>query len=179
MHEALHQAALAPLAVLLVLHDRQLLARYGLVAVAFSLSWFGDSLATLFGGSWNAAYLWVPLQIGFVLFGLVKEKVYREFIPWAIALTACTSLALSYPGPEVFVIVTGSVAIMALAWGKLSVPLYIYFGLGTVCYLGMVTQLNGHFMPMWYGYQTCRLAAYVAFAWIVTAERRNHAHPAL
>jgi hypothetical protein len=56
--------------------------------------------------------------------------------------------------------------------------LYIYFGLGTLAYLGLITATGTQVLYAWYVYQGCRLAAYGAFAMVVLlANRRPHAVP--
>ena len=177
MYEALHLAALAPLAVLLVLHDRSLLDRYGLVAAAFSVSWFADSLTSVTGyNGFGFDYVWIPAQILLVLYSLTDDPTYRWLLPWGAAMTAATSLAFSFPGPEVWMTVSGSVAILWLAQGRITATLYLYFGLGTVAYLLMLTQIgNPGFDAAWYAYQFCRVAAFAAFITSVLGERRGHA----
>lgn len=164
MIEALHLAALVPALALLLRGPTKLPSAYLLLALAFAVSWAGDSLGWFLGGSWAAAmYVWVPVQVGLVLLAVVDKEGRRNMLVY-VALAAVFSAFISYPDPEVLVITLGSTAIVLLAKGDLRAPLYLYFGVGTLLYLMMV---SGEFMAYWYGYQTARLGAFAVFAALV------------
>ncbi|KKM08187.1 hypothetical protein LCGC14_1726370 [marine sediment metagenome] len=167
MIEPLHMAALVPALALVVRGPSALASSYLLVALAFGVSWVGDSVAWALGGSWAALYMWVPVQVGLVLLALV-DGWDRPKLLALVLCAAALSAAVSYPDPEVLVITMGSTAIVLLAKGDLRAPLYLYFGVGTLLYLMMV---SGEFMTYWYGYQASRVGAFVVFAALVFQDK--------
>ncbi len=168
MLEALHLAALVPALALLLRGPTKLPSAYLLLALAFAVSWAGDSLGWFLGGSWAAAmYVWVPVQVGLVLLALVDEWDRSKMLA-LVVFAAVVSAFISYPDPEVLVVTLGSTAIVLHAKGDMRAPLYLYFGVGTLLYLMMV---SGEFMAYWYGYQTARLGAFVIFAALVYQDK--------
>lgn len=168
MLEALHLAALVPALALLLRGPTKLPTAYLFLALAFAVSWAGDSLGWFLGESWAVAmYVWVPVQVGLVLLALVDKRDRSKMLALVLC-AAMVSAAVSYPDPEVLVITLGSTAIVLLAKGNLRAPLYLYFGVGTLLYLMMV---SGEFMTYWYGYQAARLGAFVVFAALVFRDK--------
>ena len=158
MAEALHVAALLPAFALILRGPTHVPSAWLLLAMAFSASWVGDSLAWALGGSWAAFYLWVPVQIGLVLLIVTERRVLALGL---LLLLAVLSALLTFPGPELLVIAVGSAACCALVRGDLTWPVWLYFGLGTACYLMMVRE--GWDVAYWYGYQAARLGAFAVF----------------
>ena len=147
---------------------RRLPYGYWLVALAFFVSWFADSVMYFTGGEWQATYFWLPVQLWLVLLALIRAPVHRLLSAIALLLLASVSLALSWPGPDYLITVAGSVAILYLARGWLAFPLYIYFGAGTVAYLIMVPHAgSASILTPWLWYQGCRLFAFIAFIGII------------
>lgn len=170
--EVLHQMALVPLvAVLLLRREGDLL----FVAAGFAMSWVGDSLAGAAGGSFVPSYLWLPLQIGLVLAAFPPGEGFRGawavIVIWGAAVLAGVSYWLSAPGPDLLVTVVGSVTILAIATGDLRLPLYLYFGLGTVCYVLMAERVGDGWLPAWWLYQGARALAYTAFLVVILRRR--------
>lgn len=164
--EVAHQIGLLP-GIAMAIFGRKLPARYWLLAAAFSVSWLADSLAKYLDGSWTASYVWIPIQMALVLVALLEDPMRRLFAVTSLAVVAFGSAALSWPGPDVLVTLGGSVAVLALASGPAVVPLYLYFGAGSVSYLWMIGHLDD-VLPGWYAYQASRLSAYLAFAVLVS-----------
>lgn len=140
------------------------------LAAAFGVSWVGDSLAWLLGGSWAAVYVWFPAQLALAFLATVEEGVERLGGLFVVGVLAVLSVAWSYPGPEVLSVTVGSAALLLLARGPVRGPVRVYFGVGTVCYLAWV--LDGWALGWWWAYQGCRLAACAWLAAIVL--RRTH-----
>jgi hypothetical protein len=164
MLEALHVAALLPALALILRGPDRVPSAWLLLALAFATSWVGDSLAWAFGGTWAAFYVWVPIQIGLVLLAVTERAIAFG----VLLLLAVLSALLTFPGPEVLVIAVGSAAVCALVRGNLTWPVWIYFGLGTACYLIMVR--DGFDMAYWYGYQAARLGAFAVFCALLWRE---------
>lgn len=136
---------------------------YWLLAVAFGVSWIGDWMWKTWGME-DAVYLWLPVQVGLVLWALVPSRGGRRVIIVAVPAVGLFSAAYSAPNPEFVMTVLAAVAILHLSIGRAWIPLYLYFGLGTVSYfLMMIQATTGNGAEGWYMYQGCRLAAYVAF----------------
>ena len=171
--EAAHQASLIPLLPLLLVFmwGGKILPAHLLVAIAFFMSWIGDSFAFFFNGMWDASYFWLPVQMGLMLLAM---KLHRVLVLWAIAFATLLSFSVSFPGPELVITLLGSAGVLYLVRGPLTLPGYLYFGGGTVMYLAMVGRIGSeHFMGAWYGYQAFRLSAFVAFAVVVLHSHRN------
>ncbi len=162
--ELAHQIGLVPILAMLVM-GRKLPGMYWLVAVAFSVSWFADSLAHFSGGNWVAWHLLLPVQIWLVLLAFIDDR--RAFAALALFMLAVLSWAWHGPGPDQLVITTGSIAILLVARGALAWPLYVYFGGGTVAYLVMTSGVGGAMLPAWYCYQSCRLLSFIFFIGII------------
>lgn len=145
---------------------------YWILSAAFGVSWLGDWMSGIMGVE-LAVYLWLPIQIGMVLWALVATTTGRRLILVGVPLLTLASAMYTAPSPELVLTVIGSVAILHLADGPVAIPLYLYFGLGTVAYLLMIRQArDGDPTEAWYLYQACRLAAYVAFAFLLRGRRR-------
>lgn len=173
IYEALHQSALFPL-VALFIWGRKLGAPYWLLGVSFFVSWIGDSMADLGGRSWALSYAWIPFQIGFALWAFLDTLAQKAMAFWAVLAVALASVMLTGPDPELLLTMTGSLAIMVLARGRLAFPTWIYFGFGTTAYVFMALRRHEPgFMPAWIAYQGCRVAAYVMFAAVVIAQSRR------
>lgn len=166
MYEVAHQVGLIPIVAMLIL-GRGLPVSYWTLAFAFAMSWLGDSIARGFGGSWVAVYWWLPAQFALVLLALLPPTKLRL---WMLALLAAAlaSAVVSWPRPDWLLTLVGSAFVLWHARGDCAVPLWIYFGAGTVAYMGMIVTLGtDRFMPAWYAYQACRLVAACSFVGIV------------
>ena len=166
--EVAHQIGLLPI-LFLVAFGRNLPARYWLIGIGWSVSWLGDSIAHFTGGSWWAWYCLLPVQIWFMLAAFVALPPNRMLSAVALALLVPVSMALDAPGPEILISFFGSIAILWVARGPLAIPLYIYFGLGTIAYVCMIIafQEGGDYLTPWRYYRGCRLLAFIVFIGII------------
>ena len=160
--EIAHQMALAPIIGMMVV-GRKLPRAYWLVALAYLMSWFGDSLAWMLDGSWQGTYLWLPLQLWLVFLAFMKMPTNRVFSLGAVILLALISWTVSGAGPDVLLTIAGSVVVLFILEGRIAPSLYVYFGLGTLAYLWMTWSMGEQFLVAWYSYQACRLLAYSIF----------------
>ena len=171
IYEIAHQLGLVPLLALIV-WGRKAPAAWWLFAGALSVSWFGDSAQHYLFGGWAAQYVWVPAQFA-LIFGGFLTGFGLVLALWAVAAFGVFSAVVSSPGPEWILTFAGSIGLLAVVRGPLTVPTFLYFGVGSLLYLGMVAGLReADFMAWWYGYQACRLAAVLAFLWLI-GRRRN------
>ena len=173
LHEWMHLAELAPLALLLALRERK--PEHVLIACAWAMSWLGDSLARYMEGSWEGSYVWLPAQLALVLMALLPRWTDRAAMVACVGVMAVLSYWVSAPGPDMAISIVGSSAIVVLSWfdRRYFVPLLAYFGFGTLFYLAMVEQIGTAFFPAWWCYQASRALAYVAFFAVVVRERRT------
>ncbi len=131
-----------------------------LLGLSFAASWVGDLLARfVFGGGFEAFYLWVPVQIALAF--LAVERDYRRRWIGAVALLVLVplSVALSYPAPEVLVMAVGSAAVCLLVRGELRWPVYLYFGVSSFFHLVMVAGAWEYLGA----YHTSRFGAFAVF----------------
>lgn len=173
--EALHYGAVLPAAGAVLCRTR-LPRGTALIATAFAVSWLGDTLAWATGGAWYTSHLWLPVQFGLVLWA-VTERGADRVLPLALILAATlVSMAVFAPGPDVVITLTGSALVLVTAMRSrhpLALPVLIYFGVGSVCYLMMVshyvtgTAMGGGFDSWWWAYQAARVMAWAAFLWIL------------
>lgn len=166
--EVLHWAAAAPLLYLL-LFRRSAGRPYRYVAAGFAVSWLADLGASMLGGSQALTFVYPALQ-----FGLFADGFGASWITWPLlAITAAVVLGTPLAEPEVWVTLTGSMAVLYLSAGKpLGPSMIVFCGIATVIYvLGIVPNAQNQegFMPWWYGYQGSRLLAFGLF--ILTAHR--------
>lgn len=169
--EIAHQIGLIPILIMMVA-GRKLPRAYWLVAVAFFISWLGDSAMHFSGGTWQIWYIGIPLQVWIVLAAFTRDRANLLLAAVALMMMVPSSWMLSAPGPDMLVTAAGSIAILLLAHGWLKVPVYLYFGAGTVAYLVMASMASGSgtdFMPAWYCYQGCRAISMLAFATVIIA----------
>lgn len=141
------------------------------LSASFAVATVGDLWATAAGGAWWPSYLWLPVQLALAVraVSVSDGKEYLGFWTWLGALALYDVLVVT--GPDVLVTAVGSAVVTSLAMrtgGRLSVPILIYFGAGSVAYLGMVASIGGEaFMAWWWAYQACRVLGWLALAEIV------------
>jgi hypothetical protein len=163
--EVAHQVGLVP-ALATLAHWQRTPFAYRLVALAFGMSWVGDSAARLLGGAWSASYWWLPIQFALVLVAVKPDLL----VLWALALAAIASWLMSAPGPDWFLTLVGSCLVLTFARGRIALPLWIYFGAGSVAYSWMLATMESGILPAWYLYQWCRLTAFGAFVFMLHRE---------
>lgn len=169
-----HLIALVPGIVVICHYPRRLPSSFKLLAMAFAISWVGDLVAKNTGGSWAGFYVWVPVQM-YLAFFAVELNEWRRVAAFApLAVLIPLSVWLTFPGPEVLIMVVGSTAVVLLAKGDMRWPVYLYFGFGTLIYFPMVT--GSHFMDWWYGYQASRLGAFIVFVSLLIRNQRGRVH---
>jgi hypothetical protein len=170
--EIAHQMDLVPLVAVALVSRRRLVSPVAwLLACAWLVSWFGSSLQHFAGGLWWPSYVWLPVQLGLVLAAFKPERL--PLIAGALAALAVVSALLTAPGPDVLLTLVGSVGVLVLARGRYVLPVFLYFGVGSVFYLLMIQRVGDGFTPMWLAYQGSRAAAYVAFlAFLLLRPRR-------
>ncbi len=167
--EVAHQMALVPIIALMILGllGKRLPRSYWLLGLAFAVSWVGDSLAFFLDGAWWGTYFWLPFQFWLVLSAFLEEPLSRVFSLGALIFVSGLSWAVSSPSPDMVLTVTASVLVLILAHGRMAPALRIYFGLGTVAYLAMITASEGNAEFTCYAYQSCRALAYTVFLAVV------------
>lgn len=148
------------------------------LAFAFGVSWMGGYISErCFDGSWAVAFFWVPVQLWLATCVFLDEPIDRAFYGGVLALLALCSMALSWPGPDLLLNFLGSGMVLFAAYRSrrlsLSLPVFIYFGLGAIAYFRMVLDWDILLPPSWDHYQYCRFLAYVAFIGI-TAPQMIH-----
>jgi hypothetical protein len=164
--EVAHQIGVIPVLGMLIF-GRKLPRVYWLVALAFFVSWFADSAMHFIGGTWEAWYFFLPVQVWLMVVAFTDNAVHWLMGAVALLLLLVASWTWHAPAPDQLVTVIGSVAILYMAGGRLAWPLYVYFGAGTAAYLVMVSQVGSNFMPWWYCYQGCRALSYILFIGII------------
>jgi len=175
-----HQSPLVPLFVMtaVILVGSHVKGGHIFLGSSFFVSWIGDSLAHFSLGSWESSYFWLPVQVCFAFLAVLRNSMKRWLALLAVAAMTTLSFAITYPGPEVFISVSGSIGIIAVTRGSLRIPVYLYFGGGTLAYLLMVLQIGSpNFLKAWYLYQSFRIAAFVALsAIVIQVYRKGVAH---
>ncbi len=169
--EIAHQIALLPVLALgwAILKNRIPRKEYALLTSAFFMSWVGDSLSTNPEQSVNWLYFWAPAQIIFAFASIIEKWNLRRV---SINTAVCTfTLLLTQLNPEtgVYLWTIGSIGLLALGRrSAVRIPLFIYFGLGTVMYLLMINSIpSPQVMNLWILYQSCRLAALVSLCILI------------
>jgi hypothetical protein len=173
MHaEVAHHIALIPglcalaVIVIVVREGREVATLPPLFWASFGLfiSWWGDWVAGGLSGSVKPSYIWLPIQIWVVLQALIRTPLNRVMSGFALLILAATSWNLTGPGPDILMTFFGTLAITRIVTGKLTAPLFIYFGLGSPAYfLMMYTETPG----ACFFYDCCRLMAYILLIGIV------------
>lgn len=172
--EVAHQSGLVPGLVVLLLW-RKLPKKVRLLSVAWAISWAADSVTHYIGGGFRNSYFWLPVQISLVLFVFIEGVLAKLTAVAAVAVLTAMAVALTYPGPDFLLSAFGSIAILEVARGPLAVPVYVYFGLGTLAYLVWAGGLFGGVIDGWNLYQNCRLVTYALFVPIVLYPRTRKA----
>ncbi len=162
--ELAHQIGLLPILGMLIV-GRQLPRAYWLVALAIFVSWFADSVTHFSGGTWEAWYLFLPIQIWLIL--VAFKESHRIALGLALLILTVVSWNLTHPGPEQLVTILGSIAILSVVRAPFIWPLGVYFGAGTVARLFMVSQVGADIFPAWCVYQACRALGIILFIWII------------
>jgi hypothetical protein len=162
IYEAAHQIGALPI-VWVFLFRRKATPAMWFLALAFFVSWFADSAAHFIGGSWAGRFVWLPLQLWLASLAFTKERGRRILYAFGLVFLAFASASISWPGPDIFLTLLGSIGLLWIARGKLALPVYIYFGAGSLAYLMMVNNIGADFLRFWYLYQGCRLVAFAVF----------------
>lgn len=163
--------SLAPAALFaLVWRFRQTMPKGSLwLAGSFAVATVGDLWATAANGAWYPSYVWLPIQLALAVRAVVPGKAWVSVWVWLGLLGLFDALTLT--GPEVMVTGVGSVVVTSVAVHcahRLAAPVLLYFGAGSIAYLGMVASIGGeHFMTWWWTYQACRVLGWLALAEIV------------
>lgn len=165
MVEPLHLSSLVP-AVFLLSWGRGMPRAWWLVGIAFAVSYVGDSVTYALGGSWGSDYWWPPIQLALVLVAVKPDLL----LLWALMLAAVASWLMSAPGPDWLLTLVGSSLVLIYARGRIAVPLWLYFGAGSVAYSWMLATMESGILPAWYTYQACRIAAFGAFVFMLHRE---------
>jgi hypothetical protein len=162
--EPLHLSALVP-SVFLLSWGRGVPRAWWLVGIAFGVSYVGDSVSRALGSTWGAEHWWLFVQLALVLVAVKPDLL----LLWALMLTAMASWLMSAPGPDWLLTLVGSLLVLLYAQGRIAVPLWIYFGAGSIAYSGMLATMS-NVLPAWYLYQGCRLTAFGAFVFMLHRE---------
>jgi hypothetical protein len=162
----MHLLPLVP-AVFLLSWGRGVPRAWWLVGIAFAVSYVVDSVVGALGGRWDLGdQWWLSVQLALVLVAVKPDLL----LLWALMLTAMASWLMSAPGPDWLLTLVGSLLVLFHARGRIAVPLWIYFGAGSLAYSGMLATMASNIDPAWYLYQGCRLAAFGAFVFMLYRE---------
>jgi hypothetical protein len=167
MIEPLHLSSLVP-AVFLLSWGRGLPRAWWLVGIAFGVSYVADSVNNAAGGRWDLDQWWMFIQFALVLVA-VKPDI---LLLWALLLAAMASTIFGAGQPEWFLTLVGSSLVLSYARGRIAVPLWIYFGAGSIAYAGMLATMSNA-LPAWYTYKAFTLIAYAAFVFMLHREAGN------
>ncbi len=169
--ELAHQSALLPLIALgWVLYKQKLPKRdYAILSAAFFMSWIGDSLSTDIEQGVGFGHLWAPAQITLAYAAIIEKWNLRRISIVSIVCTFALLFTQLNPETGVYLWLTGSIGLLILGQRSLvRIPIFIYFGLGTVTYLLMINEINGpHVMTLWVLYQVCRLTALISLCILI------------
>jgi len=144
---------------------------YRLIAASFVMSWAGDAGSLALGGSWAANYVTVPIQMWLVLAAVAPSRLT---VAAALGVVSIGSAVLTFPGPEILVMATGSLAAVLLVRGPICWPVYSYYGAGTLFFM-LGAQSNFARWPDYEAaYQASRIGAFLLFIALVM-QRRTHA----
>lgn len=174
--EVAHQIGLIPFLSMLGV-GRKLPAPFWWVALALAVSWFADSASFYMDGTWAIDYFWLPLQFWMVACAFTAG-LHRALWGLGLIVTAALSWDLSGPGPDFLITLVGSVSVLYLARGALALPIFLYFGLGTLAYFVMAFTPGPDATTAWYFYQGCRLVAFLAFIGIIAPQVIRNRGPA-
>ena len=169
VRELTHQVGLVPGAAVILRGPKRIPGSYLLLALAFACSWVGDSAARMAGGSWAAFYWWVPAQMVLALFAVETDRRRWMAIPILVGLIPL-SVLLTYPGPEVLIMVLGSGCLILVAREPFWWSIFLYFGVGSAIYIQMV--MGSEFLTFWYGYQAARAGGILIFVALVFTHGR-------
>lgn len=170
--------ALVPLLCLAVVLGRGKVPKlnYVLLTASFFMSWIGDSITSFIDGEVAYQYLWAPAQI-ILAYAAVMEvwwSMKRVILIGSIcALVITVSLLNVDPGSLLWPL--GGIGLVFFArHGSVEVPVFIYFGLGTVAYIFMINEVDeARLMRFWLTYQGCRLVALSSLCILISKES-NH-----
>ena len=138
-------------------------------ATALYVSWWGDLAMWLTGGSFEYSHLWAPAQLGLAYVAVIDSWGRRRMAFAGVAYLVAVALYAVEPDKGFMLWSVGGVGLLCLAWGgALYRTVFIYFGLGTVAYFVMITQIGEPFFTTsWYLYQTCRGVAIAVFCQLI------------
>lgn len=171
--EIAHQMSLIPLIwlVVLTIHGKVCDLAWWWIAVAFSVSWFADTIAHVVPQSHNA---WIGIVYPVsqtAIIGAVLLRHRRQKVALLGVLLGASTVAILWCGVEDPDLVLRSVAwlaVVAIMWAEKALPfrlrlcLVIYFGFGLVTWL---IHLRWLIVPTWYPYQIVRLIGLLVFCW--------------
>jgi hypothetical protein len=168
--------ALGPITYL-VLARKDVGFAFWVFAVAYLTSLGGDAIGTLdrfaglSEGRWLNTHVWPP-----VMFAVIAGVVIRDQVRWWLAIAVIALAAwvdarggVGHPGWMATVagmaIVVGALY-LAREPGPLTVPLLVFYGLGSLLYLGYALLWERYYVStsFWYAYQGARLGAFGLFA---------------
>lgn len=180
MTEALRWAVLYPgglYLLALTCGRRERVPGAWLFAGAMAVSFVGETLS-MSGLEWNwwPSYFWLPVQLLLALTIVADRRALR-----GTALVLVTLLiydvAVSAPRPDVLLTAVGSVVllyVLTLVRHPLTIPLALYFGAGTACYILWVADRT---IPWWWAYQTVRVLAWASYLLILYTWPRRRRWP--
>ena len=168
--QAAHVMAFIPLVALWLMGQR--LGRHWFAAWAFWVSFPVELVALMLDGmdTWLVSNVLPVVQLP--LFALALGSRY---LAGAVVVVCALVLLAFRQTPDVWAVTLGSCIILTAALvapTDLSWALWVFCGLGTLFYLGMIQHTDdyGRFMPWWYAYQGARLTAFGLF---IHAARRE------
>lgn len=178
----MHQVALLPLVVMLVLLRTSVFSvRQWLLGSALAISWVMDSLnfLTLDAGLMEMITQYgKPLQVAMVLGVIVRDKQTLAFLYSGLAIATFASIVQAGLAREIIVPLLGGFVIALYAWrterGCCRAGLLTYFGVGAVAWTLWslaASEPSRIAVATWYGYQATRLTGIL----LITAALVMHA----
>ena len=148
-------SALVPLAALILLR-RDLPSWYWIVGIAWLTSVAQDATAMVDGGTWLNTQLWPVLT--FTLLVLAVSRAW--YVAVLLAVVAWTGLGSD--GPNVWLPLLGSLAVLYHVRGAMVAPMVWYCGLGTMAYVGYAMTLDTYWLAtaFWFAHKAATMTAY-------------------
>ncbi len=168
----MHQVSLLPLVVVLIMYQRNKLvtSTHWLIAAALSASWFADSILSLMIRQGATFELFIPHlftipQLGLMLVALVPKVTPLSVLFMGLILLTLTTLL---GGDYLTVQIIGGLIVVWYAaqanLGIIGIGIFIYFGLGSICWAAYMINFPDSLRPWWFLYQYSRLAGIILIA---------------
>jgi hypothetical protein len=157
-------SALAPL-TFLVVTKKDYPAPFWIVGVAWVTLVGQDATALIDGGTWLNTYTWPVLQFTLLALAVIESQLLVWAVAAVLVALAWAGMHGAMAGPEVWVPLAGSAAVLYNATDPLRVPMLWYCGAGTAFYVGfaLTTAHQEVAFGFWVAYKLALLTAFALF----------------